>query len=142
MTDAEHPLVASVRRALRRPSPAAESYLALLQRRLGSLARLAQEGRDPAADLGLRSSDRALARRFLRSRHGSWTDGDENLVRGWLDRWEPAGTGLADRARAILEAADALAAIEARPQTLWFFLWELESMLAAVSVLESRRPSR
>jgi hypothetical protein len=28
-----------------------------------------------------------VARRFLASHEGAWDDGDENLVRGYLDRW-------------------------------------------------------
>ena len=31
--------------------------------------------------------------------------------------------------QALLEAAEALSRIEARPGTLWFFLWEMESMV-------------
>jgi len=55
-------------------------------------------------------------------------------VRGYLDRWAKAGEdGLEATARALHEAAAALGALRARPQTLWFFLWEMESVLAALA---------
>jgi hypothetical protein len=74
----------------------------------------------------------ALARRFLRPLVGTWDDGDENLVRGYLDRWVAAGADpVRAAARGLAEAAAALAAIESRPATLWFLLWELESVLSS-----------
>jgi len=73
-------------------------------------------------------------RRFLASHEGAWDDGDENLVRGYLDRWIPQGDDpLVAAAGGLSEAAVALAGLRARPETLWFFLWEMESMLAAVA---------
>jgi hypothetical protein len=53
-------------------------------------------------------------------------------VRGWLDRPLAPGAGAAPRARLLLEAADALGGIGARPQTAWFYAWALESLLPAV----------
>jgi hypothetical protein len=85
-------------------------------------------------DLRLSPADRAVARRFLASREGGWDDGDENLVRGYLDRWLGQGDDpLVATARGLTEAALALAGMRARPETLWFFLWELESVLSAVA---------
>jgi hypothetical protein len=75
-----------------------------------------------------------VARRFLASREGAWDDGDENLVRGYLDRWLRKGDDpLVAAARGLTEAASALAEMRAGPETLWFFLWELESVLGAVA---------
>lgn len=117
-----HPLTDAVRQALRRPGTEARRYLALLDRRLAALA----AGRPLRAS----ASERALARRFLARVTGCWDDGDENLVRGHLDRWRRPGAGAAqDASQALLEAAEALSRIAARPGTLWFFLWEMESML-------------
>lgn len=74
--------------------------------------------------------DRARARRFLAPLEGTWHDGDENLVRGFLDRWVgPGEDAVVARARGLVRAADELAAIGPRPETLWFFLWEMESVL-------------
>lgn len=142
-----HPLVTRVRRALGREASAHGAYLSLLARRLGALHAVAGGRAAPAGALGRGRADRALARRFLRPREASWDDGDENLVRGWLDRWERAGEGAAGAARALMEAADALGAIESRPEVLWFFLWELESMLDVFGAripapFESRDPGR
>jgi len=68
------------------------------------------------------------------AREGDWQDGDENLVRGYLDRWERGdGRAAAARARSLLECASALAAIGAPPGALWFFLWEMESILAGLA---------
>jgi hypothetical protein len=124
-----HPLIAAVRRAIGEPLSATQSsYLELLDRRLRGLASAASGG-DPASFAAPRAS-RALARRFLRPLVGSWDDGDEEIVRGHLDRWLPAGD---DPTRAVaaglLAAAQELARIEARPETLWFFLWEMETVL-------------
>ncbi|HET7746989.1 MAG TPA: hypothetical protein VFM29_06785 [Vicinamibacteria bacterium] len=86
-----------------------------------------------AAALGLDPRSRALSRRFLGPREGTWHDGDENLVRGWLDRWRRPGEPLAVRAGVLVEAADALAAMHARPEALWFYLWALEGALASIA---------
>ena len=76
------------------------------------------------------SAERARARRFLAPLEGSWNDGDENLVRGFLDGWQGAGDdGGVARARGLLRAAGELADMGPRPETLWFFLWEMESVL-------------
>lgn len=80
--------------------------------------------------LGLARRDRALARRVLRALEARWHDGDENLVRGLLDRWTSGDGG--ETARRLLEAAAELARIEARAEAWWFYLWELESVLALV----------
>ena len=77
------------------------------------------------------AADRALARRFLGPLEGTWHDGDENLVRGFLDRWQGPGVdGGVARARGLLRAASDLAGIGPPPATLWFFLWEMESVLS------------
>jgi len=55
-------------------------------------------------------------------------------VRGYLDRWTGRDEeGLAGTARALHEAAGALGAMRARPETVWFFLWEMESVLSALA---------
>ena len=122
-------------RVLRRGDrSAARPYLALLDDRLATLSALAA-GR-PAETGGLRTApaDRALARRFLSAHRREWDDGDENLVRGFLDRWTREGDDpLVATARGLSEAADALGAMRARPETIWFFLWELESVLSALA---------
>lgn len=124
-----HPLTDAVRRALPRPLSAAHRrYLSLLDRRLASADRAGRAG-----EVGRRREARtthAFARRFLKPYEGAWTDGDENLVRGHLDAWPRPGVG-PDRAAAlaIAECARSLAAIDPPPSTLWFFLWEMESML-------------
>jgi hypothetical protein len=120
-----------VRRALPRPAPEwTTDYLALLDRRLAALAERARGQVVSDEALGLGAADRELSRRFLRPLHGAWHDGDENLVRGYLDRWvraeEDAGAAAAG---ALVAAADALPATGARAETLWFYLWEMESML-------------
>jgi hypothetical protein len=109
------------------------AYLALLDDRLAALASLAAEGRLASGDLCVRPADRALARRFLAAHEGAWDDGDENLVRGFLDRWIREGDPVVGTARGLSEAAAALGAMRARPETLWFFLWELESVLSALA---------
>jgi len=120
-----------VRRALPQPAPArAADYLALLDRRLAALS--GRAGGQAVSDetLGVRPADRALADGFLRPLHGRWHDGDENLVRGYLDRWVPSGEDAgASAAGALLAAAEALPAMGARAEALWFYLWEMESML-------------
>jgi len=130
-----HPLTAAVRRTLSHPRDrSAESYLRLLDRRFASLARVAAGGGATAGPTGLAGAERELARRFLSPREGDWQDGDENLVRGYLDRWERGdGRAAAARARSLLECASALAAIGAPPGALWFFLWEMESILAGLA---------
>jgi hypothetical protein len=130
-----HPLTAAVRRALPRPlDRGAERYLRLLDRRLVSLADVVAGGRTAARPAGLTAAERTIARRFLSPREAEWQDGDENLVRGYLDRWQHGGDrGAAAPARALLECASALAAIGAPPGALWFFLWEMESILAGLA---------
>ena len=133
-----HAFTAALRRALPRPlDRSAESYLRLLDRRLASLARVAAGdagGTATGGAEGLTGAERTVARRFLSPREGRWQDGDENLVRGYLDRWERgADRGAAAPARALLECASALAAIGAPPGALWFFLWEMESILAGLA---------
>jgi hypothetical protein len=129
-----HAFTAAVRRAWPRPlDRGAESYLRLLDRRFAALARIAA-GDSGGSRAGLKPADRALARRQLAAREGDWHDGDENLVRGYLDRWERgAHRRAAAPAPALLECASALAAIGAPPGALWFFLWEMESILAGLA---------
>jgi len=128
-----HELTSAARRALPRPmATSAARYLRLLDRRLGALARVADGDTAGRSAAGMRPADRALARRFLAPREGQWTDGDENLVRGYLDRWSSATEAAGAEARAVLEAAHALAAIDPPPGALWFFLWEMESVLAGL----------
>ncbi len=123
-----HPLVASLAAILpedRRRAP----FLELLERRLEALRAVA-EGRGPWPHPD--RCQRALVRRVLRHETGSWDDGDENLVRGYLDRWAPAGANPeAAAATSLLAAADALGSLAARPGTLFFLLWEMESMLTS-----------
>jgi hypothetical protein len=128
-----HPFTAAVRRALPRPlDRGAKGFLRLLDRRFVTLASIVA-GHARGAEAGLRSADRALARRFLEPREGDWHDGEENLVRGYLDRWDTgAHPRDAEPARALLDGASALAAIGAPPGALWFFLWEMESILAGL----------
>jgi hypothetical protein len=123
-----------VRAALPRPvDRAGEGYLRLLDRRFATLAHIAAGGA-VRGTTGMTREDRTRARKFMAPREGVWHDGDENLVRGYLDRWE-RGTGRASaalRSRALLEGASALVAMGAPPGTLWFFLWEMESVLAGI----------
>jgi hypothetical protein len=124
-----------VERALRRADkPAARPYLALLDDRLVALSALAAGRPAETGGLHVAPADRALARRFLSAHRREWDDGDENLVRGFLDRWTKEGEDPAvATARGLSEAASALGAMRARPGTLWFFLWELESVLSALA---------
>lgn len=119
-------------RAVARVLPASrdrDAYLALLQARLRGLAAVAKgRGQWPGAS----RQERALARRVLRKLEGAWNDGDENLVRGFLDKWlGPSEEPAVGAARSLLSAAAALAAIRTRPGTLFFLLWEMESMLTS-----------
>jgi len=127
-----HPLVAAVRRSLPRPAPPdAPAYLKLLARRLTALREAASGG---TPDWRLDRRERSVARRFVQRFAESWDDGDENLVRGYLDRWlPPEADAPAAAAAALLQAADALAGAEVRPGTLWFFLWEMESVAAGLA---------
>lgn len=120
-------------RALPAPgSNASRTYLELLDRRFAALQAIAAGA--PAADLGCTRRDRALARRVLRPLEAEWHDGDENLVRGFLDRWTGAGEDArVVTARRVVEAATALLRMEARAQAWWFFLWEMESLLPLVA---------
>jgi hypothetical protein len=127
-----HALTAAVAKALPHPCPpAASSYLDLLDRRLAAVEAIADGSAE--AGFGEEPAARALARRFLSPLEGTWDDGDENLVRGYLDRWARPGEDPArETARRLTEAARALARIEARPSTFWYFLWQLESMLESL----------
>lgn len=134
-----HPFTSLLRRTLPRPlDPSAKSYLRLLDRRFVVLARIAGGADAGDAEWVERREDRRLARRFLARPEAAWHDGDENLVRGYLDRWEgqvgarSAPGPKAARARGLLEAASALSAIGPPPGALWFFLWEMESVLAGL----------
>jgi hypothetical protein len=121
--------------ALPRPHPAAATeFLVLLERRMKALERAAAGGAPDAERPAALRREHAVARRFLRCFEGSWDDGDENLVRGYLDRWE-RGSRSPEQAAAqsLVEAASALARLEARPGTLFCFLWQMESMLASRS---------
>lgn len=123
-----HPLVAAVEAILpadRRRGP----FLELLERRLGALREVAEgRGAWPRPN----RCERALVRSVLHGRQGSWDDGDENLVRGYLDRWTPAGSEAdASTAASLIAAADAIGSVAARPGTLFFLLWEMESMLTS-----------
>lgn len=135
MLGARHPLTAALRGLLgAERAGQARDYLALLDDRLEALAALADGRPLVHGDLRTSPADRAVARRFLASHEGAWNDGDENLVRGYLDRWVQAGDDpLAAAARGLSEAAVALAGLRAGPETVWFFLWEMESMLAAIA---------
>lgn len=128
-----HPLVRAVSEALPRPRPPeAAAYLRLLARRLRWLEARAAGHHGAAARLVATPAERATARRFLRRFHGNWDDGDENLVRGHLDRsWPASGDPGRDGARALVGAAAELSRILTRPGTLHFYLWELESMLTS-----------
>lgn len=133
-----HPLVAAVRQALPRPRLAAP-YLALLGRRLAALEAVASGSTKAAEALRERGAS-PLARRFLRPLEGTWDDGDENLVRGYLDRWvRPGEDPLRAAARGLVEAARAMGRVRARPETLWFLLWEMESILAEMAGEARRR---
>ena len=129
--DAPHPLVERLRLSL---GPAASRNEPLLEALGGRLAALQALAAGRPADWSGERQARAVTRRFLRRREGRWHDGDENLVRGLLDRWRRPGedTGRATAA-ALLETADRLVGAEARAETLWFFLWELQSLLAGLA---------
>lgn len=120
--------------------PRSADYLALLERRLAALSLRARGQAVSDAALGTRAKDRALARRFLRPLESAWHDGDENLVRGYLDRWVREGEDAgAATARSLLAAADALAGSGARAPTLWFYLWEMESVLESLAARSGPR---
>lgn len=128
-----HPLARALAAALPRPHPPeAPAFLRLLARRLRWLEARAAGHPGAAARLAATPAERALARRFLRRFHGCWDDGDENLVRGQLDRFLPPSDDPGrDAARRLVEAAQELSRILIRPGTLHFFAWELESMLTS-----------
>jgi hypothetical protein len=130
--------VARVRQALSRPRAAAR-FLRLLERRLQGLEAVAS-GAD-AKRLLLGPRDEARARRFLAARRDAWDDGDETLVRAYLDGWTRPGEDKSRAAvRRLADAARALAALEVRPQTLWFFLWEMESILRGLRRARASKP--
>jgi hypothetical protein len=132
-----HPLVAKVRGALPRPRAAA-GFLRYLQRRLQGLEAVAA-GADAKRLIGS-PREAARARRFLAARRDAWDDGDETLVRAYLDRWTRPGEDTSAGVRRLADAARALAALEVRPQTLWFFLWEMESILRGLRRARARQP--
>jgi hypothetical protein len=106
-------------------------FLGLLARRLRALGAIAK-GR--GGDVPRSAADRAIARRFLAPFEATWNDGDENLVRGFVDGWaRPEEEPRVAEARGLCRAADALARMETRPETLWFFLWAMESVLAGLA---------
>ena len=118
-------------------SAAQERYLDLLDLRLRALGELAAGRR---ANLALGATSRAVSRRFLHPLRETWDDGDENLVRGFLDRWIPRDADATRvRAQALLDGATELAGLSLRPGTLWFFLWEMESMLPDLAPPSSSR---
>jgi CheY-like chemotaxis protein len=127
-------LATLARRALARVERGdSRRYVALVAARLRSLAAVA-DGRAPARDLAPTPVERELARRVLAAIEGAWDDGDENLVRGWLDGPRAPGAGTDDDgARSLLAAAQALVRIAPRPATMRFFLWEMESILAGLA---------
>ena len=138
--DAPHPLVERLRLSLGPAASGNEPLLEALGGRLAALQALAA-GRRP--DWSGERQARAVTRRFLRRREGRWHDGDENLVRGLLDRWQGPGEDAARAtAAALLETAARLARAEARPETLWFFLWELQSLLAGLAPEERADTAR
>ncbi|HUG54090.1 MAG TPA: hypothetical protein VMR21_10825 [Vicinamibacteria bacterium] len=128
-----HPFAALVAAVLGPARRAGEAdYLVLLDRRLRALEEAAGGRMPTRSALGLGRGDRARSRRVLRRHEGRWHDGDENLVRGWLDKWRGAGDSPAVLARRLTATAGALVHIRPRAATLWFFLWEMESMLPDV----------
>jgi hypothetical protein len=130
--------VAKVRQALPRPRAAA-GFLRLLERRLLGLEAVAA-GADAKRFLG-GPRDEARARRFLASRRDAWDDGDETLVRAHVDGWTRPGEDTSRAAvRRLAAAARTLAALEVRPETLWFFLWEMESILKGLRRARARQP--
>jgi hypothetical protein len=136
-----HGLSAAVARAMPAPlSPTAARYLDLLDRRLAAIEALAEAGTE--ARFRDEPGAKALARRFLRPLEGTWDDGDENLVRGYLDRWRRSSHDpVRQTARALRDAANTLAGLEARPATFWCFLWHLESAIELLTsdTIDSRR---
>lgn len=127
-----HALTAAVAEALPQPfSPATAAYLALLDRRLAAVQAIADGSAEAA--FSEEPAAKALARRFLRPLEGTWDDGDDNLVRGYLDRWSrPGDDPVRETARRLADAARDLSRIETRPSTFWCFLWQLESMLESL----------
>jgi hypothetical protein len=132
-----HPLVAAVARILPGGGRRA-AFLELLERRLAALGEVsAGRGAWPRST----RCDRALALRVLRPHEAAWDDGDENLVRGYLDRWrKPGEDPLAGAAASLLAAADEIGRLDARPGTLLFLLWEMDSMLTSREDIARIRP--
>jgi CheY-like chemotaxis protein len=121
------PFLELARRALADVDPTdARPYLERLPERLERLGAVAA-GRAQAA-----GAPRPGVGRVVVAIEGHWHDGDENLVRGWLDRWRAASDAGAT-ARILLEAVGELERIEPSPATLRFFLWEMESVLAGLA---------
>lgn len=115
----------------RTPNGAAAGCTDALTTRLAQLHAMAAGGTVAAAAL---EGPRTALRLLLEPLVGQWHDGDENLVRGLLEGWAGAE---ADRPAALaarlLEAGDALLRMGARPEAWWFYVWEMESLLALVA---------
>ncbi|MGE0455451.1 MAG: hypothetical protein AB7O37_14895 [Vicinamibacteria bacterium] len=112
-----------------------DAYLASLTGRLGLVERLLAAETEPAADeLRRLAGESRLTRRVLRRIEGAWHDGDENRVRGHLDRFVRAGES---RTRAALAGARAAASDlvsgEAGPGAVRFLLFALESAFAGLA---------
>lgn len=120
-----HALVATVEAAIAPPlQRVGERFLPVLERRLAGLAGWTGD----RATLTQSKAEHRAARCFLASVEGSWDDGDEALVRGLLDRWSRSDADRGAEAEGVLEAAGTLARLQTRPETLWFFLWEMQSI--------------
>jgi hypothetical protein len=127
-------LAAAAARTLPEVSPHTRRYVLLLGRRFAALDAAAAGGPFDGVALGLSARDRQAAGRALRRLEARWHDGDENLVRGLLDRWMPRDEPAPrEVARRLLAAAAELARIDARAEAWWFFLWEMESLLPLVA---------
>lgn len=135
-TPGQWTLVALLRDSLpRRHERAARVLAERMTEHLDALIRrLAPVAPERAAD-GAGSATRARqARRVLECLQSCWNDGDENLVRGGLDRVLPVvPPAEVAHAHRLLDCARDLAAMNARPETLWFFAWYLEATRQAAS---------
>jgi hypothetical protein len=122
------PLTSALRAALAgRRTKDLPRFLRLFGRQLAALERLARvQTTGPMIPV-----DKALARRVLRGAEELWNDGDENLVRGHLDRFVSAATDARAQVLRLHETAKELAAIGAPPGAVAFFAWEMQSMLTS-----------
>jgi hypothetical protein len=138
-----HPLTAALARTAGRLGVGDLAFLDLTDRRLAALAHLARGLSVDSRALGLSRADRARARRALLRREAAWSDGDENLVRGRLGEWtESTDDPPRTLARRLVDTAAFLARVSAREETLWFFLWEMESMLPDLAAPRPAAPRR